>query len=89
MQADTAVVQEILDGTYPFSTLKGGSANTLIFPDMSSGNIAYKLLMRLGNAEAIGPILMGMKESVHVLQRDCDVSEIVQMAAYAAVDAAD
>ena len=55
---------------------------------MTSGNIAYKLLMRLGNAEAIGPILMGMQKSVHVLQRDCDVSEIVQMAAYAAVDAA-
>ncbi len=87
MQADTAVVQSIIDNTYPFSALKGGPANTLIFPDMTSANIAYKLLMRLGGAEPIGPILMGMNKSVHVLQRECDVSEIVQIAAYAVVDA--
>jgi malate dehydrogenase (oxaloacetate-decarboxylating)(NADP+) len=87
MQADTAVTQELLDMTYPFSTLKGGPANTLIFPDMTSGNIAYKLLARLGKAEMIGPILMGMGQSVHILQRDCDVADIVQMAAFAAVDA--
>jgi malate dehydrogenase (oxaloacetate-decarboxylating)(NADP+) len=87
MQADTAVAQTILDGTYPFSRLCGGPANTLIFPTMTSGNIAYKLLKHLGKAETIGPILMGMKESVHILQRDCDVADIVQMAAFAAVDA--
>jgi malate dehydrogenase (oxaloacetate-decarboxylating)(NADP+) len=87
MQADTAVVQAILDNTYPFSALKGGPANTLIFPDMTSANIAYKLLMRLGQAEPIGPMLMGMNKSVHVLQRECDVDEIVRMTAYAVVDA--
>ncbi|MBU0508721.1 NADP-dependent malic enzyme [bacterium] len=87
MQADTAVVQAIIDKTYPFSPLRGGAANTLIFPDMTSANIAYKLLMRLGGAEPIGPILMGMDKAVHVLQRECDVQEIVQIAAYAAVDA--
>jgi malate dehydrogenase (oxaloacetate-decarboxylating)(NADP+) len=87
MQADTAVMETFIEHTYPFSKLKGGAANTLIFPDMTSGNIAYKLLARLGKAEMIGPILMGMGKSVHILQRDCDVADIVQMAAFAAVDA--
>ena len=87
MQADTAVLDSIVTNTYPFSTLKGQAANTLIFPDMPSANIAYKLLWHLGHAEAIGPILMGMSKSVHVLQRECDVSDVVQMAAYAVVDA--
>ncbi len=86
MQADTAVVPEIIKGTYPFCSLKEG-ANVLIFPDLQSGNIAYKLLMHLGGAEAIGPILMGMKKPVHVLQRGCDVSDIVNMTAIAVVDA--
>ncbi|MFH1760660.1 MAG: NADP-dependent malic enzyme [bacterium] len=86
MQADTAVVQEILRETYPFSRLKE-PANTLIFPDLNSGNIAYKLLARLGDAEAIGPILMGMKKSVHVLQHGASVDDIVNMAAIAVVDA--
>ncbi len=88
MQADTAVVPEIVDETYPFCRVKGG-ANVLIFPDLQSGNISYKLLMRLGGAEAIGPILMGMRKSVHVLQRGADVNEIVNMAAIAVVDAQD
>jgi len=86
MQADTAVVPEILEETYPFSSLHGG-ANVLIFPDLTSGNIAYKLLMRIGGAEAIGPILMGMSKPVHVLQRGCEVEDIVKMAAIAVVDA--
>jgi malate dehydrogenase (oxaloacetate-decarboxylating)(NADP+) len=85
MQADTAVVQELLDH-FAFSKLKT-TANVLIFPDLNSGNIAYKLLARLGGAEAIGPILMGMKKPVHVLQRGDDVSDIVNMAAIAVVDA--
>ena len=85
MQADTAVVQELLDH-YSFSKLSS-PANILIFPDLDAGNIAYKLLARLGGAEAIGPILMGMKKPVHVLQRGDDVSEIVNMAAIAVVDA--
>ncbi|BBA70199.1 NADP-dependent malic enzyme [Geobacter sulfurreducens] len=86
MQADTAVVPDILESHYPFATLKGG-ANILIFPDLNSGNISYKLLTRLGGADAIGPILMGMKKPVHVLQRGDDVMDIVNMAAIAVVDA--
>lgn len=85
MQADTAVVQELLDH-YSFSKLNN-TANVLIFPDLNSGNIAYKLLARLGGAEAIGPILMGMQKPVHILQRGDDVSDIVNMAAIAVVDA--
>ena len=86
MQADTAVVPEIREATYPFSTLKGG-ANVLIFPNLEAGNIAYKLLSRLGGAIAIGPILMGMSKAVHVLQRDAEVNDIVNMSAIAVVDA--
>ena len=85
MQADTAVVQELLDH-FSFSKLKQ-TANILIFPDLASGNISYKLLARLGGAEAIGPILMGMEKPVHVLQRGDDVNDIVNMAAIAVVDA--
>jgi malate dehydrogenase (oxaloacetate-decarboxylating)(NADP+) len=86
MQADTAIVPEILESTYPFSRLKGG-ANVLIFPNLEAGNIAYKLLMRIGGAEAIGPILMGLSKAVHVLQRGAEVNDIVNMAAIAVVDA--
>ncbi len=86
MQSDTAVTPELLAANYPFSTLKG-AANVLIFPDLTSGNICYKLLNRLGGAEAIGPILMGMKKPIHVLQRGDDVANIVNMAAIAVVDA--
>jgi malate dehydrogenase (oxaloacetate-decarboxylating)(NADP+) len=86
MQADTAVVPDILDGTYPFSFLKG-PANVLIFPSLESANIACKLLNRVGGAEAIGPILMGLSKPVHVLQRGAEVSEIVNMATIAVVDA--
>jgi len=86
MHADTAVVPEILEKDYPFSSLKGG-ANVLIFPDLQSGNIAYKLLIYLGGAEAIGPILMGLKKSVHILQRGCEVNDIVNMTAIAVVEA--
>jgi len=86
MMADTAVVPEIIEEEYPFSKLKGG-ANVLIFPDLDSANIAYKLMMRIGGAEALGPILMGMAKPVHVLQRGATVEEIVNMAAIAVVDA--
>ncbi len=86
MMADTALNPEIIAQTYPFSTLRGG-ANVLIFPDLNAGNIAYKLLMKVAGAEAIGPILMGMKKPVHVLQRGASVDEIVNMAAIAVVDA--
>ncbi|HSM78827.1 MAG TPA: NADP-dependent malic enzyme [Bryobacteraceae bacterium] len=86
MQADTAVAPEILSTTYPFSTLKDG-ANVLIFPNLESGNIAYKLLSRLGGAEAIGPILTGLSKPVHVLQRGAEVNDIVNVAAIAVVEA--
>jgi malate dehydrogenase (oxaloacetate-decarboxylating)(NADP+) len=86
MQADTAVAPEIIEETYPFSTLRGG-ANVLVFPSLASANIAYKLMNRLGGAEAIGPILVGMRRPVHVLQRGAEVNDIVNMAAIAAVDA--
>ncbi|BCS53023.1 NADP-dependent malic enzyme [Geobacter sp. SVR] len=85
MQADTAVVPEILEG-FTFSKLKT-NANILIFPDLNSGNICYKLLHHLGGGEAIGPILMGMNKPVHVLQRGDSVDDIVKMAALAVVDA--
>jgi malate dehydrogenase (oxaloacetate-decarboxylating)(NADP+) len=86
MQANTAVVPEILEETYPFSSLKGG-ANVLIFPDLNSGNISYKLLHRVGGAHLIGPILQGLCRSVHILQRGDDVNDILNMIAIAVVDA--
>jgi malate dehydrogenase (oxaloacetate-decarboxylating)(NADP+) len=86
VQANLALDPELMEKQYPFSKLKG-NANVLIFPDLQSGNISYKLLTRLGGAEAVGPILMGMKKPVHVLQRGDDVSDIVNMAAVAVVDA--
>jgi malate dehydrogenase (oxaloacetate-decarboxylating)(NADP+) len=86
MQADTAVVPELLEEIFPFNTLNG-KANVLIFPDLEAGNVAYKLLQHLGGAEAIGPVLMGMKKPVHVLQHGAEVSDVVNMAAIAVVDA--
>jgi malate dehydrogenase (oxaloacetate-decarboxylating)(NADP+) len=86
MQADTALSAEILAKRYPFASLKE-AANVLIFPDLSSGNISYKLLAQLGGATAIGPILVGMQHPVHVLDQDADVQEIVNMAAVAVIDA--
>jgi malate dehydrogenase (oxaloacetate-decarboxylating)(NADP+) len=85
MQADTAVVPEIVDERYPFSQVK--DANVLVFPSLESANIAYKLLARLGNAQAIGPILLGMGAPVHVLQTGDEVKNIVNIAAVAVLDA--
>lgn len=85
MQADTAVVSEIVEERYPFSQVK--NANVLVFPSLESANIAYKLLARLGNANAIGPILLGTGAPVHVLQTGDEVDSIVQMAAVAVMDA--
>lgn len=79
MQADTAVIPEIVEETFPFCEVKGG-ANVLIFPDLQSANICYKLMQRVGGAEAIGPILVGMNRPINVLQRSSDVDEIVNMA---------
>ena len=86
MQADTAFDPEIVQRDYPFATLKE-PANVLIFPNLSAGNIAYKLLDHLGGATAIGPILVGMSRPVHVLERGADVQDIVNMTAVAVVDA--
>jgi malate dehydrogenase (oxaloacetate-decarboxylating)(NADP+) len=86
MMADTALTPEILEEEYPFSQLKGG-ANVLVFPDLGAANIAYKMMMRIGGAESLGPILVGLSKSVHVLQRGATVEEIVNMAAIAVVDA--
>ncbi|ELY95188.1 bifunctional malic enzyme oxidoreductase/phosphotransacetylase [Natrialba hulunbeirensis JCM 10989] len=86
MQADTAVVDDILEGTYGFSELDQ-PANVLVFPNLESGNIGYKLLQRLGGADAIGPMLVGMDRPVHVLQRGDEVKDIVNLASVAVVDA--
>ncbi len=86
MQADTAVVEDILTGTYEFSELDN-PANVLVFPNLEAGNIGYKLLQRLGGAEAIGPMLVGMDKPVHVLQRGDEVKDIVNLAGVAVVDA--
>jgi malate dehydrogenase (oxaloacetate-decarboxylating)(NADP+) len=86
MQADTAVFEGILHESYPWSRLKG-PANILIFPELQSANIAYKLIWRLANAEAIGPILLGLDKPVHVLQPGLEVSDIVNMAAICVMDA--
>jgi malate dehydrogenase (oxaloacetate-decarboxylating)(NADP+) len=88
MQADTAVVEDILSDTYEFSQLDA-PANVLIFPNLESGNIGYKLLQRLGGAAAIGPMLVGMDKPVHVLQRGDEVKDIVNLAGVAVVDAQD
>ena len=85
MQADTAVVEELLR-QYPFSRLQE-PANVLVFPDLQSANIAYKLLQRLSDAEATGPILEGMAKPVHILQRGDDVRDVVNMAAIAVLEA--
>ena len=85
MMADTAVVPEIIDDLYPFSQVR--DANVLIFPDLEAANVAYKLLQRLGGAETIGPVLLGMGKPIHVLQRGDEVRNIVNMAAMAVVDA--
>jgi malate dehydrogenase (oxaloacetate-decarboxylating)(NADP+) len=86
MQADTAVVEDILTGTYDFADLEE-AANVLVFPNLEAGNIGYKLLQRLGGAEAIGPMLVGMDKPVHVLQRGDEVKDIVNLAGVAVVDA--
>jgi malate dehydrogenase (oxaloacetate-decarboxylating)(NADP+) len=85
MQADTAVVPELVEQRFPFSQVK--DANVLVFPDLEAANVSYKLLARLAGAEAIGPILLGIGAPVHVLQAGDDVEAIVAMAAVAAMDA--
>jgi malate dehydrogenase (oxaloacetate-decarboxylating)(NADP+) len=87
LQANFALNGALLNDNFPFSKLKDAPANTLVFPNLDSGNIAYKLLQEIGGAEAIGPILLGMNKPVHVLQLDSSVREIVNMVTIAVVDA--
>ena len=88
MQADTAILPERVEQTYPFSTLRGG-ANVLVFPSLDAGNIAYKLLGCMGGAQMIGPILMGLSRPAHVLQRGASAPDVVHLAALAAIEAHD
>ena len=86
MQANFAMNPDLLKDNYPFSTLVGAPANVLVFPNLESGNIAYKLLQEIGGAEAVGPILLGLNKPVHILQLGSSVREIVNMVTIAVVD---
>lgn len=86
MQANVAVNTDLLQENYPFSELANSGANTLIFPNLAAGNISYKLLQELGSADTIGPILMGMKKPVIILQMGASVREIVNMVAIGVVE---
>jgi len=87
IQANFALNQSLLKEQFPFSELVNKNVNTLIFPNLVAGNIAYKLMQEMGGLEAIGPILLGMKKPVHILQLGCSVREIVNMVTIAVVDA--
>ena len=87
VQVDFALNQQMLQDTFPFSKLAGKKVNTLIFPTLDSANITYKLLKELNKADSIGPIMMGMRKPVHILQLGASVDEIVNMAAIAVIDA--
>ncbi len=87
LQTDFALNEELRDSRFPFSKLAGKKVNTLIFPNLDSANITYKLLKELNHADSIGPIMMGMKKPVHILQFGARVDEIVNMAAIAVIDA--
>lgn len=86
IQANFALNKELLNEIFPFSELAGKNTNTLIFPNLSAGNIAYKLMQEMGRAESIGPILLGMKKPVHILQLGSSVREIVNMVTIAVND---
>jgi len=87
IQADFALNKELLQSQFPFSKLAGKKVNTLIFPNLESANITYKLLKELNKADSIGPIMVGLRRSVHILQLGASVDEIVNMTAVAAIDA--
>jgi malate dehydrogenase (oxaloacetate-decarboxylating)(NADP+) len=87
MQASLAFNQEILRDNYPFSELVGQEVNTLIFPNLAAGNVAYNLMKEIGGADAVGPILLGLKKPVHVLQLGSSVRSIYNMALIAVIDA--
>lgn len=87
IQANFALNNEMIKESFPFSDLKKGRVNTLIFPNLSAGNIGYKLMQEMAGLEAIGPVLLGMKKSFHILQLNCSVREIVNMTTIAVVEA--
>src|SRR5690606_34133436 len=87
LQADFALNREMLQDIFPFSKLAGKKVNTLIFPNLESANITYKLMKELNNSDSIGPIMMGLRKPVHILQLDASVDEIVNMTAIAVIDA--
>ncbi len=87
VQAGVAFNKDILRENYPFSDLVNESPNVLIFPNLAAGNIAYHLLQEVGGAEAVGPILIGLRKPVHVLQLGSSVRQIVNMVAIAVVEA--
>ena len=87
LQTDFALNNSMLEDVFPFSKLVGKKVNTLIFPNLDSANITYKLLKELNKADNIGPIMMGLKKPVHILQLDASVDEIVNMTAIAVIDA--
>lgn len=87
VQANFAMNKEMLKEQFPFSHLVDNQVNTLIFPNLAAGNIAYKIMQELAGAEAIGPLLLGMKKPVHILQLGSSVREIVNMVTLAVVDA--
>ena len=86
LQIDFALNKELHKTIFPFSKLAGKKVNTLIFPNLESANITYKLLKELNKADSIGPIMMGLRKSVHILQLGADVDEIVNMTAVAVID---
>jgi len=87
LQADFALSQEMLQKKFPFSKLAGKKVNALIFPNLDSANSNYKLLKELNNVESIGPILLGMRMPVHIVQMGASVEEMVNMTAVTVVDA--
>jgi malate dehydrogenase (oxaloacetate-decarboxylating)(NADP+) len=87
MQANFALNNELLQEQFPFSQLSNQKVNTLIFPNLASGNIAYKLMQEMGKFEAIGPILLGLKRPLHILQLGSSIREIVNLVSLAVVDA--
>ncbi|PSG90642.1 NADP-dependent malic enzyme [Aurantibacter aestuarii] len=87
LQTDFALNSEMLQEKFPFSKLNGRKVNSLIFPNLDSANITYKLLKELNKAESIGPIMMGMRKPVHILQLGASVDEMVNMTAIAVIDA--
>lgn len=87
IQMNFALNKELRSQKFPFTRLENRDVNTIIFPNLTSGNIAYKLMQEIGGAEVVGPILMGMKKPIHVVPIECSVREIVNMTTIAVVDA--